>query len=304
MGAVLSCTGGSKLPDAILNYDNPQASEDGEKQLCDAFQEQVVNIISEHDLLNRFKNCKDKSDLIAQTFANPGDEEKKRIAKEAVEPNVQLCQELMDLSETMSDHLKRMVDFVKGKAGQNSPLQVLERCSLLCKTISQAIDISLQLDAIKLTLFKISGDISFYRRCETDQVNSRTGFLGMFFGLPAPFITKLSEPWKSEQNKSFVVNFFGSLCDLLTANVLNNPPSNDDSKKLMVRSIGGVLIIIDALSPTGAFAAKAGFANVEAAEAIANAQPKPTDIIAAVAYNSTTFNNPTTLPEIATLLKP
>ena len=304
MGAILSCVGGSRLPEVAMNLDSPQACDDSENEIVQKFIDEIFKFEEENQLRQKFKQYKDKSALIAQSFANPSDESIRSQAIAEVTPNVLLCQQLMDFGEKLGSKVKELVQYILNKVQENQTIPVLERHALICKQIAKAIDLALELDSIKLTLFKISGDISFYRRCEKDQVNSRTGVLGMFFGQPAPFMMKLQEPYASESNKAQIINFFGSLCDIFTSLMVNTLPENQETKVLLVHAIGGILITYDSLNaPIGAFAQNSGFANVDASNVVGTFEPKQNGVIAAIVYNSQTFSKPTTIPQISQVLK-
>jgi regulator of sigma D len=284
--------------------ENPSASSDEEKAVVDKFVTTVTEEIAKNNLRDRFKNYKDKSNLISQAISCPNEPEKKELAKNECHENVKFCQTLVNLAKTNGECVKEMYKFIIEKSEGSGLIHTIEQYPLLAKTLAQAIDFAMDFDAIKLTLFKITGDISYYRRCispaDIDEFAS-VGTTGQFFGYPAPFVMSIYNSLDNEKEK--IMNFFGSYCDVFTSLLDGEEGLSEDVRKLLVRAIGGLFIIIDNVAPSGAFCSVKFFSNVDAARIISTFTPKQNDVMAAVVYNSQNFSKPTTLPKISEYLR-
>lgn len=297
---------GSALPLVSMQMENPSASSDDEKAVVDSFVRSILDEIQKNDIRNKFKNYKDKSTLISQAISSPNDTEKKELAKKECGENVNFCVNLVDLAQTNGKCIKQMYDFIQSKSEGNGLIRTIEQYPLLAKTFAQAIDFAMDFDTIKLTLFKITGDISYYRRCISPndmEEFSRIGMAGQFFGSAAPFVQAIYQAFDLKNEREKAMNFFGSYCDIFSSLMDGEEGLTEDTKKLLIRTIGGLFIIIDNVAPSGAFCNVKFFSNVDAARIISLYTPKQNDVIAAVVYNSQNFSKPTTLPKISMYLK-
>jgi hypothetical protein len=296
---------GSSLPVVSLQLNNPTASSDDEDKLVQSFNAQIVDAVENKGIRESFKNYKDKSALIGQAISNPNDAEKKELAMKECRENVQFCEMLVDLATTNGKYITDVYNFIMEKSGGVRIIQTIEQFPLLAKSLATAIKFAMDFDAIKLTQFKITGDISYYRRClsnsDIDEFG-KVGMIGQFFGSPAPFVQKIYQAFDGIKEKERVINFFGSYCDVFTS-LLDKKDLGDDIKLLLVHAIGGLFIIIDSIAPSGAFCSVKFFSNVDAARVIALYTPKQNGVISAVIYNSRNFSKPTTLPKISEYLK-
>ena len=297
---------GSALPIVSMQMENPSASSDDEKAVVDKFVSSISEEIQKNEIREKFKNYKDKSALISQAISSPNDPEKKELAKKECRENVKFCEYLVNLAKTNGECVKEMYKFIETKSEGNGLIRTIEQYPLLAKTFAQAIDFAMDFDAIKLTLFKITGDISYYRRCISPsdiEEFANVGTTGQFFGSPAPFVQSIYNALDVKNEREKIMNFFGSYCDIFSSLMDGEEGLSDGVRKLLVRAIGGLFIIIDNVAPSGAFCSVKFFSNVDAARVISLFTPKQNDIVAAVVYNSQNFSKPTTLPKISEYLK-
>lgn len=303
MGGVLSCTGGKRLPDVMINLDSTDFASDDEREIYNNFKDAIKDSDS---LVTAFSNYKDQDALVKKALVH-NTPENTSAALAAVEPNIRLCAQVCEFSDTLADHLIKLLNFVIGK--EEYSVTVLERYSHITQAIIEIFTLMLRFDEIKLGLFKLLGDISFYRRTikNPEAIQDRTqSVMPLFYGQPAPFLERIAGTVRNIYDKTpqypKALEALGSFTDILTSILTNDKPNQQTIDKCM-KGIAGSVLILDNILPTGVFCEHSPALIAQAMQAFCRPEYKVTGLYNAVKYNSKHLADATTLPSVRDLFK-
>jgi hypothetical protein len=310
MGGIASCTGGGGLPDVVIDFSNPTASDSAETSVVDPITSSVIN--PSKDILPRYAAYQDCGQLIAGAISNPSPANVD-AAWEAAVPNVRFQAELFDFAGAVINSFQSITSYVRRLTGGRAT-DHFQQHQLATKTFAQLFDIVNQFDETTSKLSKLLGDLSFFRRTASrrpdfqdyDELYQKSSEMSMFFAVPSPLLSKaiagVQGSAKNPQDVAQVLDVFGGLCDVLTATQVNHPSSVQDEKLMCYRAITGCILCYDAISGQGAFHAKAGINTLSAVEVLAHAEPKQPVLLNLLKFNAKHFKDPTTMKQITALI--
>ena len=216
--------------------------------------------------------------------------------------------DVFNFAKTISEHF---IFLIRAVMDSGNSTDVFADMPGITKCFVDCFDIILTFDEIKLTLPKLINDLAFFRRNvqnynedgSLDDILDMSNSTTIFWASSTPM---LSEAITAIQNTfplgspefNQVLTLFGSVSDVATSILKKHKFDNEKPNKLCLRCIVGAVLIIDNISPQGAFLPKSSFHIKDAMDVLVNFQPKQTNLIDAIKYSSKHLKDPNSDPKI------
>lgn len=311
MGAALSCSGEPALTDVFIDLENADTRDTEEAELASDAQTSVIDPAV--DLLREFSTYTDCQQLIATAISNSS-QENQAAAWDRVVPNVEFQSRLFDFARTVRTTFKGLIDFLLQKTNGKA-LQNLDQHSVAVKAICEICNIILTFDETIITLPKLLGDLSYFRRTASrrpdlgnyEELYAKSSEMSMFFAVPYPLLTKciteMSTTVKSQQDTAKVLDLFAALSDTFTNCQLNHRYTDEERNRFCYKTMVCAILIYDAISANGAFSARAGIHTLDAVQVLAATTPKQTGLLNILKFGSKHYKEPSTHRKITAILE-
>jgi hypothetical protein len=302
------CSASAGLPDVMIDLTRAAAADRQEEATCSKVHSDCLG--AAEDLLTRYAAYHDCQQLIAVAISNasPANVD---AAWAAVVPNVQFQAELFDFAQAVADAFQSMVRYIMDHT--TGPVtEALSSHQLAAKRFAELYDAIFRFDETTAGLPKLLGDMSFFRRtsasrgAQGDPLLQKTNEMTMFFAVQAPLLTKvintMNASFRSSQETAKLIEIFAGISDAFTATQSHHSFPDKDLNQMCFRTITGAILCCDAVSPAGAFHAKAAIRTVSAIEILALTTPKQVGLLNLIKFNSKHYKDPTTLKQITKLV--
>jgi len=309
MGGLFSTFGFSSLPDLNIDLGNVSPKDPQEEDILRTFRSAIAEPYVE--ILNKFRGYKDGQSYASLALSTPT-QENKDTAWEAIMPNVLLQMEIYSFSKKISEYFVELVRVVMDIAADKA-IDIFANKPVITKCFADCFDIILRFDETCLTIPKLVNDLAFFRRNaplrnndgSLDDLIENSNLSTVFWAVPMPFLSntigQLSQSFKlSPESFEKLLVLLGSVVDVCTALGLKNIENVEKPMLLLLRCIVGATIMLDHLSPQGAYSG-ARFHVKEAMELLVNYEPKQMGLINSIKYTSKHLSDPTSDPRIKTL---
>jgi len=309
MGGLFSCSISHRLPDVFIDFDNVAPINEEETRIVTEFNEQVLKKANE--LIPLFSAYKDQSILIGQAISKPS-EENSSAAFSSLLPNIRLQLDVYKFSEVLVSQFLSLLEFVINLI-QNDSIQILDQYAAVTKSFAQAFDLILRFDEIKLSLFKLLNDLSYFRRVGMRNTNDEiaemiaiTNSSTVFYGQPSPFLFAAANKVKlayasSPEKLSQILTLLGSITDVATSVLSSHRFPNEETNLLCLRCITGAVLLYDHVSPNGPFTSNSPMAILHAMRLLVNYEPKQTGLINTIKFSSKNLNNSLSMQSVKDL---
>lgn len=282
---------------------------------------QNISNVLDSDLLNRFESYQDAQNLTNEAIAHPT-EASKNAAWDAVLPNVELQSQLFDFAETITNFFSETIKFLVSNItidnrqfqhnGKTGP-EVFEDFPVAMNCLCEIAKISIRYDNIKLRLPKLLGDMAYFRRAvsrniqEFEDLFMKTSRMTIFFADASPMVSRclneLSNEYSQSEKKANLLTLLQNAIDGLTATVSFHPFENAETNIKVLYGIAFLILLYDNFSTNGAFHAKTPIQIAQSLQAIRDFEPKQAELINTIKYSSKHFSDQTTPANIADILK-
>ncbi|OHT08086.1 Protein FAM49A [Tritrichomonas foetus] len=299
------------LPDIYNDLEHSQPNDGAEREIFNEFRSSVIEPSA--SIFSRFQNYQDGQGLAAQALANPS-LETKGAAWDAIYPNVVLQMEVFGFAKTVSEKFVSLIRTVL-EITSTKKNDVFNTSPAILKCFVDCFDIILKFDEIKLTLPKLLNDLAFFRRnvaaynddSSLDDLIDRSNQSTIFWAAPTPMlndaILSLQSAYSTPNDQKRLFGLLGNVADLCTTIGFKNKGKDQKPLLLCLRCIVGATLIIDNISPTGAFTKKPYFNVKDAMKLLVQFTPKQTSLINAIIYSSKHLKDKQSDPKVQQLFR-
>lgn len=253
MGSVFSCGADkTKYSDVDIDYLDEIFVSPEEESFVAEFK---IKVIEEGvNLIDRFSNYQDYSIEGGNAMKSSNYADTKDFL-DKVRPNIDLLCSIKDFSDEMATHVENLLDMIIN-AGRSSLAEAFAAFKMLSKCLISAFCMVNRIDCIKQTKYRLSQDISLYKRFNKDveiecDTKSTRAIIGPFFANASPFCDTLAVKLKSNQRYMEALCCFVDLhTSLIDRNKINK--SSDLCNDVCV-AMTTCMLIIDRISQKGVF---------------------------------------------------
>lgn len=223
-------------------------------------------------VMDVLKNYKGATESIRKAIANPSDVEIQTTTWGEVIECVKLLRRIYIFSQELSKYMPDL--FMEISGPPEKPFENITLKQSLARLCAEIINFTLMADEIKMGNPTIQNDFSYYRRTssrkrQTNEESVEGSFeisleeanhMSLFFASPTPFMNIITQTTCKVISQAKIAEVTDSLASLahICWEMVENPQmscrfKNQETKKICLRLIVGVIVIYDHVHPNGAF---------------------------------------------------
>jgi len=316
-----SCGGGIVFPDVTLNYDDPQPSNEEEREMLESTQSKLSKGPKLLEIIEGYVGC---DELIRNALSNPQDKKVEEKAWKSVKKSVGKLLKFYNFSQHIDELWPKLLQHLS-----TNPEEVIANQQALIKEISLLFHFIFHFDLKKMMNPHIQNDFAYYRRVLSRMKNSKekknlsvndelANKMSFFFAYPTPMMkvlidatTKISQKEEDKEPLIHCLSFLSNVCLKAVVDALANPNHEEDVKNgvdhhvlLFLCTITGCVILVDHLDQRGVFHSKSPIFIKNTVETITNYRDiQNTDfLLNSLRFTTLHLNDETTVAPVKRLL--